>query len=246
MVIAPRGKWDDSPPRGLHVFGAARRQAAVRWLWTFFQRLHVHLAYSRACHDQVFGEHEEDVAPAADNSIQHLAYQEMAIAALGDDLADLRYNHHTAEAHIDRMKVVFARWLAAATSFIRAQLLLLSSRLVDAHARAELDGILECATAPLHRLRTQTAERAHMNRRMPCIRMRTHSYGTNHTNPSTGVQQSDLVEIPVQATLERILQNDAFLRKTILASSDLFKSSSLHGADPPDTLRDITDGSAAR
>jgi len=49
--------------------------------------------------------------------------QEMAIAALGDDLADLRYNHHTAEAHIDRMKVVFARWLAAATSFVRAQLL---------------------------------------------------------------------------------------------------------------------------
>jgi hypothetical protein len=73
--------------------------------------------------------------------------------------------------------------------------------------------------------------------------MRTHSYGNQ---PSRGVKQSDLVEIPVQATLERILQNDAFLRKTILALSDLFKSGSLHGADPPDTLRDITDGSEAR
>jgi len=85
---------------------------------TFTWRTHAH-----AMTQSSEKEHEEDVAPAADNSIQHLAYQEMAIAALGDDLADLRYNHHTAEAHIDRMKVVFARWLAAATSFVRAKIL---------------------------------------------------------------------------------------------------------------------------
>eukprot|EP00962_Isochrysis_galbana_P053556 scaffold25009_cov128-Isochrysis_galbana.AAC.2 len=52
-----------------------------------------------------------------------MVYGEMTTAALGEDLADLRYDHYTSEANIDRMKRVLAKWQEATATFLRVQLL---------------------------------------------------------------------------------------------------------------------------
>jgi len=71
--------------------------------------------------------------------------------------------------------------------------------------------------------------------------MRTRNFGGAVTAKGT-----ELVEIPVIATLERLLQYDAFLRKTIIGASDVFKSGALLNGSPPNVLTDMIDGTVAR
>lgn len=126
-----------------------------------------------------------------------------------------------------------SRWQASSCEYLRSQL----QRVLTAQQMAEISPALEVTQSLFEGVRTQKQEEAVTRARMLPLAPRPRVFG-NGPAP-------DVVDVPVPATLERLLQHDPYARDLILRASEQYKQGDMHCVES-EWLNDITDGSIAR